>query len=130
MSKFKKGDIVGKNDSVGVVTHVIDDKITLMLEDGNVCEFLEDTLELADEYDTEYFIGALKENNQMINANGDVVRWMPKVGETYYQVTVEYYSITNGSLTNIFLEKKLCQVKLDGLKIDCFSSKRLALESI
>jgi len=126
MSKFKKGDIVGKNDSVGVVTHVIDDKITLMLEDGESFKLQEHLIELSDDYDMEYFIGALKENNQMINANGDVVRWIPKVGEPYYKISVT----SSGSITNITLETNVRTSQLDSLYKNCFSSKRLALESI
>ena len=131
IAKLKKefcvGDVIEWRGITGVVDKIGDDEILMILNNGTSIEVSRDSVARANHRDANIFSICLKQNNLMIDSDGKVVRWMPKIGEEYWKVTC---TGCDSLIKDIRLERGLRHSSLDSLYTNCYPTKAMALASV
>lgn len=98
MPKFKKNQFV------------VDLTSNLLFRVENPCKANDENKRLAT---PEEIDGYLKPKNQMLDDNGNIVDWKPKIGEIYYVSNIcknslfDTYNYTNDQLDHMFFSRKI-----------------------
>jgi len=126
METYRIGSIVKAFGKIAIVIDVCRNYTVVEFASGGITDVDTKDVSGATAEEIKECHSVLKKRNRMLNRDGYIVRWMPKIGEEYWKVErVDY-----GIMVEITPIHGTRYSEVDSLYRDCFSSKESALKSV